>query len=118
MNERVKQYIEKYVDLLETDPAEFLEHTTFHLTYEDSNTLVRVLSDAGIDIKSYVVNYLAKRIKDNLFGYEGVEILQFAYDTPPFGLTLKQMQELIVTVAVDNGYDISGEAGEEYLVRK
>lgn len=31
---------------------------------------------------------------------------------------VKQMQELIVDVTVENGYDISGEAGKEYLVRR
>lgn len=117
MNKRVKQYIEAYVDLIESNPKLFIETAIPHVTYSETNTLIKVLKDAGVDIEQHVHEVLREAIKYNLPAYRETSVLQLAFDIPPLGVTLKNMKELIMEVAIENGYTLEGPSGKEIIVK-
>ena len=117
MTDRVRAYIENHINLLEHQPELFISDATSYLSYHETTELVHVLKYAGIDLQEYVLTYLHKHIVEELNAYKGERVLHFAADTPPFGISLKDIQELIIDIAMSHGFTINGPSGEEYLTK-
>ena len=117
MTDRVRAYIENHINFLEHQPELFISDAASHLSYYETNELVHVLNYSEIDLQEYILTYIHKYIVENLNAYKGETVLQFAADTPPFGISLKDMQELIIDIAMSHGFTINGPSGEEYLTK-
>lgn len=118
MTDNIKLFLENNAYLLDEDVELFIDHAYEQLSNIETHDLMYLLSEADIDIKNQVEEFIKAYVRKNISNFVDENLDNFIEDIPCFHKTKYELEDIVMEIGDDEGYDFPSDEHNVFWIEE